>query len=127
MAVVDEAAQCVEPSLLIALRRGCRQCVMVGDPNQLPATIFSDRARRAGFDRSLFERLMSAGHRYVMLDTQYRMTPHISSFPSLAFYGGMLKVRYHRMCVYVGVCVRACLYRRGCVYINVCVREGTSA
>lgn len=27
--VVDEAAQCVEPSILIALRRGCRQCILV--------------------------------------------------------------------------------------------------
>ena len=27
--VVDEAAQCAEPSLLIALRRGCSQCIMV--------------------------------------------------------------------------------------------------
>jgi len=27
--VVDEAAQCAEPSLLIALRRGCTQCIMV--------------------------------------------------------------------------------------------------
>lgn len=49
--VIDEAAQCSEPSVLIPLRRGCSQCIMVGDPLQLPATIFSDRARRAGYDR----------------------------------------------------------------------------
>lgn len=39
--VVDEAAQSVEVSTIIPLRLGCRHCVLVGDPNQLPATVFS--------------------------------------------------------------------------------------
>lgn len=89
--LIDEAAQCVEPSVLIALRRGCRKCVMVGDPLQLPATIFSDIARQASYDRSLLERLMSNGHSFVMLDIQYRMDPAISAFPSSAFYSGLLQ------------------------------------
>jgi hypothetical protein len=50
---------------------------MVGDQNQLPATIFSDKAKRAGYDRSLFERLVQAGYPNIMLDTQYRMNPLI--------------------------------------------------
>ena len=34
----------------------------MGDPQQLPATLFSDRAKRAGYGRSLFERLAMVGH-----------------------------------------------------------------
>lgn len=89
--IVDEAAQCVEPSMLIALRRGCRRCILVGDPQQLPATIFADHIREVGYDRSLFERLTQSGHPMLMLDTQYRMLPLISRFPSHSFYEGKLK------------------------------------
>eukprot|EP00605_Chrysophyceae_sp_TOSAG23-4_P000608 GSChrysophyteH1.ASY1.ANO1.685.1 assembled CDS len=89
--VIDEAGQCVEPSALIALRRGCKRCVMVGDPCQLPATIFSDKAKKVGYDRSLFERLMKIGHSSILLDTQYRMAPAISEFSSRTFYGSNLK------------------------------------
>lgn len=89
--IIDEAAQCVEPSVLIPLKKGCKKCIMVGDPKQLPATIFSDNARKQGYDRSLFERLVGAGFKSIMLDTQYRMVPEISSFPSLTFYDGNVK------------------------------------
>ena len=88
--VVDEAAQCVEPSILIPLRRGCTHCIMVGDQNQLPATIFSNTVKAFGYDRSLFDRLICAGNSFVLLKTQYRMHPSISEFPSRQFYGGEL-------------------------------------
>lgn len=91
VALIDEAAQCVEPSILIALRRGCRQCIMVGDQKQLPATVFSATSNMNQYDRSLFQRLTETGHPYIMLDTQYRMTPDICAHPSMAFYGGRLK------------------------------------
>jgi superfamily I DNA and/or RNA helicase len=84
--MIDEAAQSTEPSTLIALRKGCKQCIMVGDQRQLPATIFSDTVMKYNYNRSLFERLIEGGHRYVMLDTQYRMVPEISGFPSEFFY-----------------------------------------
>jgi superfamily I DNA and/or RNA helicase len=77
--------------VLIALRRGCRQCVMVGDQQQLTATVFSPQARAARYDRSLFQRLVEIGHPYIMLDTQYRMAPDISAFPCRTFYKGQLK------------------------------------
>jgi len=89
--LIDEAAQCVEPSILIALRRGCRQCIMVGDQKQLPATVFSLASHANQYDRSLFQRLTETGHPYIMLDTQYRMTPDICAYPSSAFYSGQLK------------------------------------
>ncbi len=89
--LIDEAAQCVEPSVLIALRRGCKQCIMVGDQKQLSATTFSNSVKAVGYDKSLFERLVESGHPYIMLDTQYRMAPSISDFPSAEFYGGKLR------------------------------------
>jgi len=89
--VVDEAAQCIEPSTLVALQLGSSHAILVGDPQQLPATIFSVSGRNTKFDRSLFQRLEDAGHPVHMLDTQYRMHPAISEFPRKIFYEGMLK------------------------------------
>lgn len=42
--VIDEASQGVELSTLIPLRLGCRRLILVGDPKQLPATVFSRAA-----------------------------------------------------------------------------------
>jgi len=89
--VIDEACQCLEPSVLIALRRGCKQCIMVGDPQQLPATIFAESNKKTGFEISMFERLMKAGLQLVLLDTQYRMHPAINDFPSAAFYDSRIR------------------------------------
>lgn len=89
--VIDEAAQSVEPSTLVALQLGSSHAILVGDPQQLPATIFSTSGRTTKFDRSLFQRLEDAGHEVHLLDTQYRMHPDISFFPRQIFYGGYLK------------------------------------
>ena len=88
--VVDEAAQSVEPSSLAALRLGSKHAVLVGDPQQLPATIFNVSGRGSKFDRSLFQRLEEAGQPVYMLNQQYRMHPAISHFPRHIFYGGDL-------------------------------------
>ena len=45
------------PATAIPLIYGCRRCVLVGDPAQLPPTVLSPRAARSGLQRSLFERL----------------------------------------------------------------------
>ena len=89
--VVDEAAQSVEPATLVALQLGSQHAILVGDPQQLPATIFSVSGRNTKYDRSLFQRLEEAGHEVHLLDTQYRMHPEISEFPRKIFYGGYLK------------------------------------
>jgi len=89
--VVDEAAQSVEPATLVALKLGSSHAILVGDPQQLPATIFSVSGRNTKYDRSLFQRLEEAGHEVHLLDTQYRMHPEISDFPRWIFYGGYLK------------------------------------
>ena len=89
--VIDEAAQSCEPSMLPALQLGSSHCVLVGDPQQLPATIFSMSGRETKYDRSLFQRLEEAGHSVYMLNIQYRMNPKISSFPRRIFYDGSLE------------------------------------
>jgi senataxin len=88
--VVDEAAQSVEPSILSSLQLGSRHAVLVGDPQQLPATIFNVSGRKSKYDRSLFQRLEEAGQPVYMLNEQYRMHPKISHFPRTIFYGGNL-------------------------------------
>ena len=89
--VVDEAAQCVEMSALIPLKYGCAKCILVGDPKQLPPTVFSKEAARFQYEQSLFVR-MQANHPddVHLLDMQYRMHPQISQFPSKIFYDGRL-------------------------------------
>ena len=116
--LVDEAAQATEPATLQALRFGARSCVLVGDPRQLPATVLSGKAARAGLARSLFERLANGEGRgegggaggggeeqeenddidvddtkvpVSLLRVQYRMHAEIRSFPSRAFYAGALE------------------------------------
>ena len=89
--VVDEAAQSTEPSTLIALGLGRERAVLVGDPMQLPATIFDNEGgRKGGYNRSLFERLEEGGKEVHMLDVQYRMRGMISKFPREEFYDGRL-------------------------------------
>lgn len=89
--IVDEAAQCVEMSALIPLKYGCQKCILVGDPKQLPPTVFSKEAARFQFEQSLFVRMQKNYPDDVhLLDTQYRMHPEISLFPSRTFYDGRL-------------------------------------
>lgn len=89
--LVDEATQATEPAVLVPLMRGCRQLVLVGDHCQLPPTVLSTRAEEEGHGVPLFSRMVACGVPPFMLDTQYRMHPGISMFPSDLFYGGLLK------------------------------------
>ena len=88
--MVDEATQATEPAVLVPLSRGCRQLVLVGDHCQLPPTVLSTRAEEEGLGVPLFSRMVACGVPPFMLDTQYRMHPGISMFPSDLFYGGKL-------------------------------------
>mgnify|MGYP000936465213 FL=1 len=89
--VVDEACQAVEVSTLIPLLYGCRRLILIGDPNQLPSTVFSRMCIRQGYDQSLFERMMKCGCPVSMLRTQYRMHPDISRVIGNVFYNGLLQ------------------------------------
>lgn len=89
--VIDEAAQSIELSALIPLKYGCSKCIMVGDPKQLPPTVLSREAARFQYEQSLFVRMQGNHPNDVhLLDTQYRMHPEISTFPSNAFYDARL-------------------------------------
>ncbi|RCK64592.1 Helicase SEN1 [Candida viswanathii] len=90
--IIDEACQCLELSAIIPLRYGCKKCIMVGDPNQLPPTVLSQAAASYNYEQSLFVR-MQKNHpdSIYMLDVQYRMNPMISQFPSAEFYDSKLK------------------------------------
>ena len=90
LAVVDEAAQAIEPATYLALLRAPR-VVLAGDHRQLGPTILSEAARAGGLGTSLFERF-EATHpeRSVMLDVQYRMHADLMAFPSKELYGGAL-------------------------------------
>ncbi|GLJ34038.1 hypothetical protein SUGI_0684590 [Cryptomeria japonica] len=89
--IIDEAAQLTEAESTIALQiSGVRHTILIGDPYQLPATVISQIAQKAGYDRSLFERLHQLGHPVHLLNTQYRMHPSISQFPNMAFYGNSI-------------------------------------
>ena len=89
--IIDEAAQSIELSALIPLKYGCSKCILVGDPKQLPPTVLSREAARFQYEQSLFVRMQTNHPKDVhLLDTQYRMHPEISRFPSAAFYEGKL-------------------------------------
>lgn len=90
--VIDEAAQSVELSTLVALMHDTKHCVLVGDPRQLPATVFLQHSKGgAVYERSLFERLEQAGVSVHTLTVQYRMHPQISHFPARHFYHSQLR------------------------------------
>ncbi|KAL3838762.1 hypothetical protein ACJIZ3_023353 [Penstemon smallii] len=92
MVIIDEAAQLKECESSIPLQlSGVRNAVLVGDEKQLPAMVQSKICEKAGFGRSLFERLVILGHSKHLLNVQYRMHPSISLFPNSEFYGNQIK------------------------------------
>ncbi|XP_050278044.1 uncharacterized protein LOC126719551 [Quercus robur] len=89
--VIDESAQVKECELIIPLQLpGLRHAILFGDHCQLPAMVNSNVSARAGFGRSLFERLSLMGHSKHFLNIQYRMHPLISFFPNSKFYGNKI-------------------------------------
>ncbi|OQV04182.1 hypothetical protein CLAIMM_09105 [Cladophialophora immunda] len=90
--IIDEAAQSIELSALIPLKYGCSKCILVGDPKQLPPTVLSRKAAKFQYEQSLFARMENNHKKDVhLLDTQYRMHPEISLFPSKTFYDSLLR------------------------------------
>ncbi|KAF7297208.1 hypothetical protein MIND_00953900 [Mycena indigotica] len=89
---LDEASMSTEPASLIPLMKGSRHVALIGDHKQLPPIISSTEAKDLGLGKSLFERLTEEGIApTIMLDTQYRMHPGISLFPSTEFYNFLLQ------------------------------------
>lgn len=65
-----QAAQALEPATLIPLQllAADARIVMVGDPQQLPATVISKAATASNLTQSLFERLQQASFYHRHLD-----------------------------------------------------------
>lgn len=98
--VIDEAAQALEPACWIPLLKASR-VVMAGDPFQLPPTVKSLEARRAGLEVTLIEKCLQRVAGSCLLNIQYRMNCEIMSFSNLWFYNDTLKahesVAQHRL------------------------------
>jgi ATP-dependent RNA/DNA helicase IGHMBP2 len=88
---IDEAGQALEPACWIPMLKAER-VVMAGDHMQLPPTVKSYEAAKAGLSYTLFERIMEKLNVDTMLSTQYRMHPDIMSFSSKVFYNNRLEV-----------------------------------
>ncbi len=108
LAVIDEAAQSIEPACWIPLVRGAR-LVLAGDHCQLPPTIVSAAAAREGLAVSLPERLLAVHGPAIArrLTVQYRMHEAIMGFSSAEFYDSSLtpdpSVAAHRLADLPGV------------------------
>jgi hypothetical protein len=90
--VIDECTQACETAALVALGKSAEQVVLIGDHNQLPATVLSKAARAEGLGVSLFERMvMTNGLQPTLLIEQRRMHSSIAEFPNITFYHGQLQ------------------------------------
>ncbi len=87
---IDEAAQALEAASWIPMRRAGR-VVLAGDHCQLPPTVKSYEAMKAGLGKSLMERIVGNHPEAVTLLTmQYRMNHDIMRFSNEWFYGGAM-------------------------------------
>ncbi|XP_062333403.1 probable helicase senataxin [Osmerus eperlanus] len=98
--IVDEAGQATETETLIPMLYRCSTLILVGDPNQLPPTVVSQKAKELDYSQSLMARLcqrlrllsqeQGCPSPVVFLRKQYRMHPDICEFPSKHIYNKML-------------------------------------
>ena len=87
---IDEAAQSLEPACWIPLLKAER-IIFAGDHQQLPPTIKSFEAAKAGLAETLMEKCIKRQPNTAsMLQTQYRMHEAIMRFSSDYFYEGAL-------------------------------------
>uniref|UniRef100_A0A672NI82 Probable helicase senataxin n=1 Tax=Sinocyclocheilus grahami TaxID=75366 RepID=A0A672NI82_SINGR len=96
--IIDEASQAKETETLIPILYQSPAVILVGDPNQLPPTVVSQKAKEFGYDQSLMARLCKSLyqsnpelHPILLLSVQYRMHPDICEFPSKYIYNSALK------------------------------------
>lgn len=90
--IVDEAAQALEPELLIAVSLSPERLILIGDPQQLPATLLSVEGQQMGLGRSCMERLVEDCQvPMTCLNIQYRMHPEIAGYPNQQFYDQQLR------------------------------------
>ena len=88
---IDEAAQSLEAACWIPMRRVSR-VILAGDHCQLPPTVKSIAALKAGLGKTLMERIVETHPEAVtLLKMQYRMSEDIMRFSSNYFYDGQVE------------------------------------
>ena len=88
---IDEAAQALEAACWIPMKRASR-VILAGDHCQLPPTVKSIAALRAGLGKTLMERIAENKPEVVtLLKIQYRMNDEIMRCSSDWFYGGKVE------------------------------------
>ena len=88
---IDEAAQALEAACWIPMRRISR-VILAGDHCQLPPTVKSVAAMKAGLGKTLMERIVEMHPEAVtLLKIQYRMNDDIMRFSSNYFYDGLVE------------------------------------
>ena len=88
---IDEAAQALEAACWIPIRKVSR-VIFAGDHQQLPPTVKSIAALKAGLGKTLMERIVENKPEVVtLLQVQYRMNDQIMQFSSREFYDGKLQ------------------------------------
>lgn len=103
---IDEAARSCPPDLLIPMCCAKNRIVMVGDHKQLPQFISDkvyekmDEMEQGQVRGTMFEHLVEQAQnlqaadgipRFAMLDSQFRMPPHLGDLVSRNFYEGQLR------------------------------------
>lgn len=86
---IDEAAQGLEPACWVPVLKANR-VIFAGDHCQLPPTIKSYEAAKAGLNITLFEKAIQRNQVDILLNEQYRMNRDIMEFPSRHFYASKL-------------------------------------
>ena len=88
---IDEAAQALEAACWIPIRRVSR-VVFAGDHCQLPPTVKSIAALKAGLGKTLMERIVENKPEVVtLLKMQYRMNEELMRFSCSWFYGNQVE------------------------------------
>jgi len=88
---IDEAAQALEAACWIPMRHVSR-VILAGDHCQLPPTVMSIAALKAGLGKTLMERIVEMHPEAVtLLRIQYRMNDDIMRFSSNYFYEGKVE------------------------------------
>ena len=88
---IDEAAQALEAACWIPIRRVSR-VILAGDHCQLPPTVKSFEALKAGLGKTLMERIVDNKPEVVtLLKVQYRMNEEIMRFSSDWFYNNQVE------------------------------------
>ncbi len=88
--VIDEAGQALEPACWIPILKA-KKVILAGDHCQLPPTIKSNEAARAGLSTTLLEKCVALHPEAVtLLEEQYRMHTQIMGYSSQVFYDNKL-------------------------------------